>query len=70
MTDEQKAKISNIMKAHLTSKGWPNVPRPHELVMAELRPMFDLLLNAGLVSIHDWENYEIAAAIQYTIWSR
>ena len=69
MTSDQKEKARKIMKHHLTSKGWPNVPKPNELVIAELANMFSLLVTAGLVNPIHYPEYEQAAIIQYTIWS-
>lgn len=67
MTQEIKAQIKIIMMDHLKSVGWPDCQHPDEVVMSNLQVMFDKLLKAELVKYADYDQYLLAANLQYHI---
>lgn len=61
----EETKIEELMHDHLKSVGWPDCPHPDEVVMQNLGPMFEKLVHAGLAQPEHWDQYVLAAQMQY-----
>lgn len=66
----KKETIRKVMRNYLEAYGYPDFMSNREIVQEHLVPMFEILLDAKLVSPQHFRPYIKAAIHQYNLYAR